>query len=110
MKSQAHEMSAAEAASFIPRHIGPSESDVRAMLETLGYDSLDRLIDATVPSAIRLMRPLAIHTALSELDALANLRGISKKNQVFRSYLGLGYHDCLTPPVVQRNVLENPGW
>ena len=110
MKSQAHEMSAAEAASFIPRHIGPSESDLRAMLETLGYDSLDRLIDATVPSAIRLMRPLAIHTALSELDALANLRGISKKNQVFRSYLGLGYHDCLTPPVVQRNVLENPGW
>jgi glycine dehydrogenase len=103
-------MSAADAASFIPRHIGPSDSDVRAMLETLGYDSLDRLIDATVPAAIRLKRPLAIHSALSELDALANLRGISKKNQVFRSYLGLGYHDCLTPPVVQRNVLENPGW
>jgi glycine dehydrogenase len=103
-------MSAAEAASFIPRHIGPSDADVSAMLELLGYDSLDGLIDATVPAAIRLERPLAIHTALSELDGLANLRAISKKNQVFRSYLGLGYYDCLTPPVVQRNVLENPGW
>jgi len=110
MTSQAHEMSAAEAASFIPRHIGPSDADLRAMLELLGYDSLDGLIDATVPAAIRLKRPLAIHTALSELDGLANLRGISKKNQIFRSYLGLGYYDCLTPPVVQRNVLENPGW
>jgi len=110
MTSQAHEMSAAEAASFIPRHIGPSDADMRAMLELLGYDSLDGLIDATVPAAIRLKRPLAIHTALSELDGLANLRGISKKNQIFRSYLGLGYYDCLTPPVVQRNVLENPGW
>ncbi len=110
MTSQAHEMSAAEAASFIPRHIGPSDADMRAMLELLGYDSLDGLIDATVPTAIRLKRPLAIHTALSELDGLANLRGISKKNQIFRSYLGLGYYDCLTPPVVQRNVLENPGW
>ncbi len=110
MTSQAHEMSAAEAASFIPRHIGPSDADMRAMLELLGHDSLDGLIDATVPTAIRLKRPLAIHTALSELDGLANLRGISKKNQIFRSYLGLGYYDCLTPPVVQRNVLENPGW
>ena len=110
MTTQAREMSAAEAASFIPRHIGPSDADVRAMLEALGYDSLDKLIDATVPTAIRLKRPLAIHTALSELDGLANLRAISKKNQIFRSYLGLGYYDCLTPPVVQRNVLENPGW
>src|SRR4051812_34851985 len=110
MTTQSHAMSAAEAASFIPRHIGPTEADVRAMLELLGYDSLDALIDATVPSGIRLKRPLAIHGALSEFDALANLRGMARKNQVFRSYLGLGYYDTLTPPVIQRNVLENPGW
>src|SRR3954469_24067985 len=100
MTSQNHEMSAADAASFVPRHIGPSESDVRAMLELLGYDSLDALIDATVPAGIRLKRPLAIHGAMSEFNALANLRMISRKNQVFRSYLGLGYYDCVTPPVI----------
>src|SRR4051812_17577940 len=110
MTTQSHAMSAAEAASFIPRHIGPTEADVRAMLELLGYDSLDALIDATVPSGIRLKRPLAIHGAMSEFNALANLRAISRKNQVFRSYLGLGYYDCVTPPVIRRNVLENPGW
>ncbi|HEX3868012.1 MAG TPA: glycine dehydrogenase (aminomethyl-transferring), partial [Gemmatimonadaceae bacterium] len=97
-------------ASFIPRHIGPTDADVRAMLDLLGYDSVDALMDATVPSGIRLKRPLAIHAAMSEHDALENLRGIIGKNQVARSYLGLGYYGCLTPPVIQRNILENPGW
>src|SRR5690349_8158686 len=96
--------------SFVPRHIGPSDADVSAMLELLGYDSLDALIDATVPAAIRLKRPLAIHAQMSEYQALTNLRGIARKNQVFRSYLGLGYYDCVTPPVIRRNILENPGW
>src|SRR5215468_8229139 len=95
---------------FVPRHIGPTPSDVAAMLELLGYDSLDALIDATVPAGIRLGRPLAIHQSMSEHDALENLRNIAKRNQVTRSYLGLGYYDCITPPVIQRNVLENPGW
>src|SRR5204862_5137574 len=96
--------------SFAPRHIGPSDDEQREMLQTLGYDSLDALIDDTVPPTIRLGRPLAIHRGLSEFEALANLRRIAKQNEVCRSYLGLGYHDCITPPVIQRNVLENPGW
>jgi glycine dehydrogenase len=110
MTNQSQEISAAAAASFIPRHIGPSDADILAMLDLLGYDSLDALIDATVPAGIRLKRPLAIHAPMSEYEALANLRVSAKKNQIFRSYLGLGYHDCITPPVIQRNILENPGW
>jgi glycine dehydrogenase len=80
------------------------------MLTTLGYPTLDALIDATIPEAIRLRNPLAIHAGASEHEALATLRAISMKNRVFRSYLGYGYHDTLTPPVIQRNILENPGW
>ena len=110
IQTQGEELSATDAASFIPRHIGPSAADVEAMLELLGYDSLDALIDATVPAGIRLERPLAIHPPMSEYEALANLRALAKKNQICRSYLGLGYSDCITPPVIQRNVLENPGW
>jgi glycine dehydrogenase len=110
MSNQSQEMSAADAASFIPRHIGPTADDVAAMLELLGYDSLDALIDATVPRGIRMAKPLAIHAPMSEYEALSNLRTIARQNQIFRSYLGLGYHDCVTPPVIQRNVLENPGW
>ncbi|MDB4875250.1 MAG: gcvP [Gemmatimonadetes bacterium] len=108
--AQSHETSVAAATSFVPRHIGPSDADVRAMLDLLGYASLDALIDATVPAAIRLRRPLAIHAPMSEYEALKNLRGIAQKNQLFRSYIGLGYYDCITPPVIQRNILENPGW
>ena len=80
------------------------------MLKSLGYDSLDALIDALVPADIRLPQPLNLPPALSEFDALRQLRAIAAKNQVFKSYLGMGYHDCITPPVVQRNILENPGW
>ncbi|HEY4217487.1 MAG TPA: aminomethyl-transferring glycine dehydrogenase [Gemmatimonadaceae bacterium] len=105
-----HETSASSATSFVPRHIGPSDADVRAMLDLLGYESLDGLIDVTVPAGIRLRQPLAIHAPMSEYEALRNLRTIAQKNQIFRSYIGLGYYDCVTPPVIQRNVLENPGW
>jgi len=80
------------------------------MLQTLGHDSLDAMIDALVPADIRLTAPLDIPPALSEFDALRQLKAIASKNQVFKSYLGLGYHDCITPPVIQRNILENPGW
>jgi glycine dehydrogenase len=110
MSNQSQEMSAADAASFIPRHIGPTANDVREMLELLDFDSLDALIDATVPAGIRLRRPLAIHAPMSEYEALSALRAIAQRNQICRSYLGLGYHDCVTPPVIQRNVLESPGW
>ena len=96
--------------SFVPRHIGPSAAEIAEMLQLLGYSTLDDLIDATIPSAIRLDRPLAIHAGRSEHEALAALRTIANRNQVFRSFLGYGYHDTLTPPVIQRNILENPGW
>ena len=110
MSNQSQEMTAADAASFVPRHIGPTPADVAAMLDLLGYDSLDALIDATVPRGIRMAKPLAIHAPMSEYEALSSLRTIAQRNQILRSYLGLGYHDCVTPPVIQRNVLENPGW
>ncbi len=80
------------------------------MLGTLGYDSMDALIDAAVPADIRLRRPLHLPAALSESEALNELRGIAARNQVFRSYLGGGYSGTITPPVIQRNILENPGW
>jgi glycine dehydrogenase len=114
MTKQAEETSVAmtytAATSFIPRHIGPTPHDIRAMLDLLGYDSLDAMIDATIPDRIRLKRPLAIHAPMSEHEALSNFRSIAKRNTIYRSYLGLGYYDCITPPVIQRNVLENPGW
>jgi len=95
---------------FAERHIGPSESDQRAMLATLGYDSLDAFIAAVVPADIRLRGPLKLAAAKSEQEALAELRAIAGQNQVYRSYLGMGYHDTYTPGVILRNVLENPGW
>src|SRR5947207_9228074 len=95
---------------FVERHIGPRPDDVGAMLETLGYSSLDAFIDAVVPADIRSRRPLGIPAGQSEQAALAEIRALADKNQVWRSYLGMGYHDCITPPVILRNVLENPGW
>src|SRR2546429_5222309 len=96
--------------SFARRHIGPSEEEVRSMLSELGYEDLDSLIDATVPKAIRLERQLNLPAAKSETDALAELRTIANKNKLARSFIGAGYSDCITPPVIQRNILENPGW
>ena len=96
--------------SFVPRHIGPTPAEVEQMLDVLGVKSLDALIDATVPESIRLRKSLGLPAGLSEHDALNRLRESAEKNQVFRSYLGYGYAGCLTPPVIQRNVLENPGW
>jgi glycine dehydrogenase len=82
------------------------------MLKVLGYPSLDALIDAAVPSQIRLPEPLQLDERLgwSEHEALSRLREIASRNEVFRSFIGMGYYDCITPPVIQRNVLENPGW
>ena len=99
-----------DSGSFIYRHIGPSDAEQRQMLQALGFESLDALIQATIPASIRLRSPLAIHAGLSEYEALGTLRRIASKNEVCRSYLGLGYNDCITPPIIQRNVLENPGW
>ncbi|MGD1940363.1 MAG: aminomethyl-transferring glycine dehydrogenase, partial [Leptolyngbyaceae cyanobacterium] len=95
---------------FVARHIGPRPDDIQAMLAVLGYDSLAALMATTVPTDIQLGQPLEIAAGLSESQALAKLRAIAAQNQVWRSYLGLGYANTLTPPVIQRNVLENPGW
>ncbi len=95
---------------FCHRHIGPSAAETREMLDLLGYPSLDALIDQAVPSQIRLRRPLQLPAARSEQEVLAALKEIASQNQVFRSCIGMGYYDCITPAVLQRNILENPGW
>src|SRR6266700_2292490 len=96
--------------SFARRHIGPSEAEVAQMLGEVGFENLDSLIDAAVPKNIRLDRQLELPEAKSEAEALAELRAISRKNKVARSFIGADYYDCITPPVIQRNILENPGW
>src|ERR1043165_7125741 len=96
--------------SFARRHIGPSEEEVRAMLRDVGFENLDALIDATIPNSIRLDRQLNLPGAKSETEALAELRTIANQNRIVRSFIGAGYYDCITPPVIQRNILENPGW
>jgi glycine dehydrogenase len=95
---------------FVHRHIGPNAAETRAMLAVTGFKSLDDLIDAAVPRAIRLEKKLNLPPACSEFEALAALKKIAGENKIFRSYLGQGYYDTITPPVIQRNVLENPGW
>ncbi len=95
---------------FSARHIGPGGDDTSAMLDEVGAESLDALIDETVPASIRLGEPLDLPPGLSEHRLLRELRTISKKNKVFKSYIGLGYYGCVIPGVIQRNVLENPGW
>jgi glycine dehydrogenase len=95
---------------FVRRHMGPREEDVREMLEIVGYETLDDLIDTAVPRSIRLDRALELDPPRTEFEALRELKAIAGKNQLLRSYLGLGYHGTITPPVIQRNILENPGW
>ncbi|MEP0799596.1 aminomethyl-transferring glycine dehydrogenase [Funiculus sociatus GB2-A5] len=96
--------------SFADRHIGPNPDEVGQMLEVLGLKDLDALVDKTVPQTIRLKGSLQLPEPKSEYAAIALLKEIASKNQVFRSFIGMGYHDCITPPVIQRNILENPGW
>ena len=95
---------------FIARHIGPCPSEIAAMLATIGASSLDQLIDQTVPAAIRLPAPLSLAGARTENEALGALKAIAGKNRVNKSLIGMGYADTLTPKVILRNVLENPGW
>ena len=95
---------------FTARHIGPSRADIAAMLDTIGQESLDALIKAVVPSAIRSSEPLTIGNSKTEKELLDELKTIADQNVLMKSYLGMGYHDCIIPPVIQRNILENPGW
>ena len=95
---------------FAPRHIGPSTDERDAMLQAIGASSLDALIDEAIPSSIRLTRPLSLPPAESEHQYLRRLAEVASRNKVFRSYIGLGYHDTITPSVILRMVMENPGW
>ena len=96
--------------SFQRRHIGPSENDQKQMLDFIGVDSLDQLINETIPEDIRLQGALHLDAPMSEYEYLNHIEELSKKNKVFRSYIGLGYHEAIVPSVIKRNVLENPGW
>src|SRR5271169_143643 len=95
---------------FQNRHIAPNEADTAEMLKTVGVSSLDELIDQTIPASIRLKKPLNLPPAKSEFDYLNTLKQTASKNKVFKSYIGQGYYDVIVPGVIQRNILENPGW
>jgi glycine dehydrogenase len=95
---------------FADRHNAPTAGEIDAMLSTVGADSLDELIAQTVPAGIRLTKPLDIDWQMTEHELLAHLKAVGSKNQVWRSYIGQGYYDTLTPPVILRNIVENPGW
>src|SRR6185437_16602204 len=96
--------------SFIWRHLGPRPQQIEAMLRALGLKSLDELADHSVPAGIRTRAPLKLEPSLDEHAALIRLKKIATENEVFKSYIGMGYSDTLVPPVIQRNILENPGW
>jgi glycine dehydrogenase len=96
--------------SFVRRHIGPSAEDQTRMLKAMGVVSLDALVGDTVPAAIRLRRHLDLGHGMTEAALLERAQSIGQKNEIFRSYLGMGYSDCVTPPVILRNILQNPGW
>lgn len=95
---------------FDARHIGPNDQEVSAMLDKLGLDTIDALIDETVPANIRRNDEMNISAPLSEYKLLKQLKAQASKNQVFKSYIGMGYYDTIVPPVILRNILENPGW
>lgn len=96
--------------SFALRHIGPRPENISEMLQTIGADSLDQLIYETLPDGIKLEKELDLPEALSEQEYLEHITKLASKNKVFKTYIGLGYHQSIIPPVIQRNVLENPGW
>lgn len=103
-------MSLAHPDKFTDRHIGPDENEILEMVQATGASSLDELITQVVPGHLRRQDQIQIPEALTENQALSNLKGVAQKNKVGRSLLGLGYYDCILPGVIQRNVFENPGW
>lgn len=96
--------------SFAHRHIGPRERDLPSMLATIGADSIDQLIFETVPDNIRLKKPMQLAPAMTEHEYLSHIQQLGRKNKLFKNYIGLGYHPTVMPSVIQRNILENPGW
>ena len=96
--------------SFVHRHIGASSTEIQEMLKAINCDSMEAMIEKTIPAAIRIKQPLQLGGARGEYELLQELKAIASKNQVWRSYIGMGYSNCITPPIIQRNILENPGW
>ena len=95
---------------FVCRHNGPNATEIKAMLEKIGVSSLDQLIDETIPSSIRLTEPMNLPEGLNEYQLLNHLKEIASRNKLFKSYIGMGYYPAITPGVILRNILENPGW
>jgi glycine dehydrogenase len=95
---------------FISRHIGPADLDIETMLEQLGANSLEEFIKSTLPASIHVDEPLGLSSARSEIEVLSQLKQIAGRNHLMHNMIGMGYHETITPPVIQRNVLENPGW
>ncbi|TDE04473.1 aminomethyl-transferring glycine dehydrogenase [Flavobacterium hiemivividum] len=96
--------------SFALRHLGPRDNDLPKMLETIGVETLDQLIDETIPTDIRLKKPLELEHIMTEYEYANHIRILGRTNKVFKSYIGLGYHPTIVPPAIQRNIFENPGW
>ena len=95
---------------FLERHIGPNDAEIAHMLRVVGHDSLDAMTDAIVPASIKSAQPLALPAPINEEEALAKIRAVAARNQVFRSFIGQGYYGTHTPKVILRNILENPAW
>jgi len=95
---------------FSDRHIGPNDHNITSMLNYIGADSMEHLIEDTIPASIRLKSELSTGQALSEKEYLKELKTIISKNKVFKSFIGQGYYSCEVPAVIKRNILENPGW
>ena len=95
---------------FVSRHIGPRNNDIQEMLKVIGVPSLDILIDQTIPSNIRLDKPLNLPNGLTEREYYRKIMKLAKKNKVFNTYIGMGWYDTITPAVILRNILENPVW
>lgn len=95
---------------FVNRHIGPRDNEIDEMLKVTGVSSLDELIDQTIPSSIKLKNNLSLDEPLTEYWFMEKLKKIARKNRIFKSYIGMGYYNTTMPAVIQRNILENPGW
>ncbi|HYV90980.1 MAG TPA: glycine dehydrogenase (aminomethyl-transferring), partial [Chitinophagales bacterium] len=95
---------------FASRHIGPNDEEITQMLKVVGCDSLDQLISEVVPAQIHTDKKLGLPQAMSEYQYLKHIRTLALKNKMFRTYIGMGYYNTITPPVILRNLFENPGW
>lgn len=95
---------------FVDRHLGPRPEEVEQMLKKIGVSSMEQLIDETVPAAIRLQKPLDLPKGLNEYEYLQHIKALGAKNKIFKTFIGMGYYNTITPCVIIRNVLENPGW